>query len=179
MRTDEYGGDLPYTRMENGQTVSVHPGLACPHCPARFFHKNADRYVPHMKENHPGQPYSHSAEDDEHRIDYYHYFTRQHPHFFVLSDKESGKILSNMNLDEKGVVQGVETHSEHRRQGLARKLWDYAKASSDIGIPEPKHSSARTKEGEAWAKKIGGELPPRGRLLSARQMQGMIDFERQ
>jgi len=47
-----------------------------------------------------------------------------------------------------------------------------------MGIPEPQHSSMRTRAGEAWAKKIGGELPQRGRLLSARQMQGMIDFGR-
>ena len=41
-------------------------------------------------------------------------------------------------------------------------------------------STTRTKEGEEWAKSVGGEVPPRGgRLLSARQMQGMIDFSRQ
>ena len=177
MRTDEHGGDLPTTRMENGQTITSYPGHGCPHCPASFF--KGETQQKHMIDAHPGQPYNHSAEDDKHRIDYYHYFTRQHPHFFVLSDKESGKMLSNMNLDEKGVVQGVETHPDYRRQGLATKLWNYAKSQSAMGIPEPQHSRTRTKEGEEWAKKIGGELPPRGRLLSARQMQGMIDFERQ
>lgn len=170
-----HGGDAPIPRMENGRTLMRFPGLACPHCPARFF---GDRYVEHVQTKHPGQPYSHSAEDEEHRIDYHHYFTRQHPHFFILSDKKSGKMLANMNLDAEGKVQGVETHPDYRRQGLATKLWNYAKERSDMGIPEPKHSSARTKEGEEWAKKVGGELPKRGRLLSARQMQGMIDFSR-
>ena len=98
MRTDEHGGDLPTTRMENGGTVTSYPGNACPHCPARFF--KVDKQVAHTQEAHPGKPYNHSAEDDVHRIDYYHYFTRQHPHFFVLSDKKSGKMLSNLNLDE-------------------------------------------------------------------------------
>lgn len=177
MRTDEHGGDLPTTRMENGGTVTSYPGHRCPHCPASFF--KPDKQIAHTQEAHPGKPYNHSAEDDKHRIDYYHYFTRQHPHFFILSDKKSGKMLSNLNLDEEGKVQGVETHPDYRRQGLARKLWDYAKSQSEMGIPEPKHSATRTKEGEEWAKKIGGELPKRGRLLSARQMQGMIDFERQ
>lgn len=177
MATSEHGGDLPTTRMENGQTLTSFPGLRCSHCPAAFY-KTESKFA-HEKEKHPGQPYSHSAEDETHRIDYYHYLNKQTPHFFVLHDKKSGKIVSNLTLDEEGKVQGVETHPEFRRQGLATKLWDYAKSRSDIGIPEPKHSSMRTREGEAWAKKIGGDLPKRGRLLSARQMQGMIDFERQ
>lgn len=176
MRTDEHGGDLPTTTMENGQTSTRYPGRACPHCPARFF--DAHRQMSHVQETHPGQPYSHSVTDDKHRIDYYHWFTPQHPHFFILSDKESGKMLSNLTLDEKGKVSGVETHPKYQRQGLATKLWNYAKERSDMGIPEPQHSSMRTRAGEAWAKKIGGELPQRGRLLSARQMQGMIDFGR-
>lgn len=178
MRTDEHGGDLPTTRMENGGTVTSYPGRACPHCPAAFYKPETQQK--HIIDKHPGQPYSHSVQDDAHRIDYYHYLTPQHPHFFTLTDKESGKILSNMNLDEEGKVQGVETHPDYRRQGLAKKLWDYAGSRSDIGIPEPKHSTMRTKEGEVWAHGVGGEVPKRvGRLLSARQMQGMIDFERQ
>jgi hypothetical protein len=176
MRTDEHGGDLPTTRMENGGTVTAYPGRACPHCPAAFYKPESQQS--HIIEKHPGQPYNHSVEDDKHRIDYFHWFTPQHPHFFVLSDKKSGQYLSNMTLDREGKVSGVETHPKHQRQGLATKLWDYAKSQSAMGIPEPKHSGTRTKEGEAWAKKIGGELPPRGRLLSARQMQGMIDFGR-
>lgn len=174
MRTDEHGGDLPTTRMENGGTVTSYPGYRCPHCPASFF--KPEKQMSHTQETHPGQPYNHSVEDDKHRIDYFHWFTPQHPHFFVMTDKESNKIVSNLTLDEKGKVSGVETHPEFRRQGLATKLWNYAKERSDMGIPEPKHSTMRTKEGEEWAKKIGGDLPKRGRLLSARQMQGMIDF---
>ena len=174
----EHGGDAPRPRMENGQTIMSHPGLSCPSCPARFF--GGERYLSHVQDKHPGTPFNHSAEDDEHRIDYYHWATRQHPHWFILSDKKSGKMLSNLALDEEGKVSAVETHPEHRRQGLAKKLWDYAGSLGHMGIPTPKHSTMRTKEGEDWAKGVGGEVPPRGgRLLSARQMQGMIDFSRQ
>ena len=171
-----HGGDAPIQRMRDGKKVTSHPGLACPHCPARFF---GDRYIEHVQTKHPGQPFNHVVDDDQHEIAYHHYFTRQHPHFFILSDKKSGKMLANMNLDAKGKLQGIETHPDYQRQGLATKLWNYAKSQSDIGIPEPKHSDARTKAGEAWAKKVGGELPPRaGHLLNAQQMQGMIDFYR-
>lgn len=177
MRTDEHGGDLPTTKMENGRTVTSYPAANCPHCPAAFY--KVEKQMAHTQEKHPGQPYSHAVQDDQHRIDYYHYFTPQHPHFFVLSDKETRQPLSNLTLDEKGKVSGVETHPKYRRQGLAKKLWDYAGSRSDIGIPAPQHSTMRTKEGEAWAHKVGGEVPKRvGNLLSARQMRGMLDFGR-
>lgn len=175
MRTDEHGGDLPTTTMENGRTVTSYPAANCPHCPAAFF--KAEKQMAHTQEKHPGQPYSHAVTDDTHRIDYLHWLTPQHPHFFVLSDKETGQRLSNMTLDENGRVSGIETHPKYRRQGLARKLWDYAKSRSDMGIPEPQHSAMRTKAGEEWAKRVGGEVPKRsGELLSSRQMRGMIDF---
>jgi GNAT superfamily N-acetyltransferase len=132
-----------------------------------------------MKERHPNQPRATSWEDDNHRVDYIPNLTRQHPHMYLLSDKQSGKYLSNMALDEKGKVQAVETHPQYRRQGLAKKLWGIAQENTAQGAPAPQHSSTRTRAGEAWAKKVGGEVPPRGRLLSARQMQGMIDFKRQ
>ena len=177
MRTDEHGGDLPITKMENGQTSTKYPGLSCPHCPAAFF--GGETYSKHVEAQHQDKPRNHSVEDDVHRIDYYHYATPQHPHWFILSDKESGKMLSNMNLNREGEVSAVETHPKYRKQGLAKKLWDYAGTLGHMGIPAPKHSSGRTQAGEAWAKKIGGELPARGRLLSARQMNMMIDFSRQ
>lgn len=151
MRTDEHGGDLPITKMENGQTSTKYPGLRCPHCPAAFF-KNAN-YFSHVEGQHPNKPHSHVAEDDVHQIDYHYYATPQHPHWFILSDKKSGKMLSNMNLSEEGEVRGVETHPKYRRQGLATKLWDYASSLGHMGIPAPKHSTMRTKEGEEWARR--------------------------
>jgi GNAT superfamily N-acetyltransferase len=172
--TDEHGGELP---RKNGN-VTNYPGLGCQHCPASFF--SGEKQSAHMKEKHPDKPRAAAWEDDTHRIEYIPGLTRQHPHLYTISDKQSGKYLSNMVLGHGGEVEAVETHPKFRRQGLATKLWETAQANTENGAPAPVHSSTRTRSGEAWAKKVGGEVPPRGgHLLSARQMRGMIDFSRQ
>jgi hypothetical protein len=33
-------------------------------------------------------------------------------------------------------------------------------ASKSEGLPVPEHSPVRTKAGDAWAKKVGGKVPP-------------------
>ena len=170
----EHGGDAP---IESGNSTK-YPGLGCAHCPASFF--NGTNQAAHMKERHPDKPRATAWEDEHHRVEYIPNLTRQHPHLYTLSEKQSGKFLSNMVLDEGGKVQAVETHPKYRRQGLAKKLWGIAQENTAQGAPAPSHSAMRTRSGEAWAKKVGGEVPPRsGQLLSARQMQGMIDFKRQ
>ena len=171
---DEHGGDLP---IEVDAHTTRYPGLGCPHCPAAFH--NTANQVNHMVQTHPDKPRAFALEDEKHRIEYHPHLTRQHPHLYVLSDKQSGKYLSNMVLDDEGKVSAVETHPKYRKQGLATKLWQVAQENAKSGAPEPKHSSTRTAAGEKWAKKVGGELPPRNKLLSARQMQGMIDFKNQ
>lgn len=171
---DQYGGDSP---IVNGSSTK-YPAMGCPHCPAAFF--KSESQMAHVKETHKGKPVATAWEDDSHRVEYHPGLTPQHPHLYVLSDKQSGKYLSNMVLDHEGKVSAVETHPDFRKQGLAKKLWGIAQENTDQGAPAPQHSAMRTKEGEAWAKKVGGEVPPRsGELLSPRQMKGMIDFDRQ
>lgn len=173
MSSEQYGGDAP---IKKGDRTS-YPGVGCHHCPAAFF--NHENQIKHIQEQHPNKPFARSMVTDSHRIDYFPNFTNAHPHMYVLSDKQSGKMLSNMALDEKGKVMAVETHPKHRRQGLASTLWRAAQHNTEIGAPAPQHSPTRTRAGEAWAKKVGGEVPPRrsGQLLSARQMQGMLRFD--
>lgn len=167
-------GDSP---IDKGEGRTVYPGLACPHCGASFFKQ--EKHISHIEQDHPGKPYAHAAEDDKHKIEYFPNFTNAHPHFYVLSDKKSGQYLSNMTLDHDGTVLGVETHPKYRNQGHAKALWDYATENAKTGAPAPKHSSSRTAAGEAWAKKVGGELPKRaGNYVSAGQMRGMLDFGR-
>lgn len=117
----------------------------------------------------------------DHRIDYHPWFHNQAPHFYVLSHKDTGQMLSNLTIGREGHVSGVETHPKHQREGLATKLWNIAKHHSETtpGVPTPKHSTSRTRKGDAWAKKVGGDVPPvkRESLLSARQMQGMLRFD--
>lgn len=176
-RSEDFGGDAP--RKRDGKTH--YPALGCSHCPAAFFDEG--RHGKHMAEQHPDQPRAESWESSEgHRVDYIPHLTRQHPHMYLLSDAQSGKYLSNMVVGHEGEVQGLETHPKHRRQGLASELWHAAQqhAEGTPGVPTPKHSVLRTRAGEGWAKKVGGEVPSRqGEFLSARNMQGMIDFKRQ
>lgn len=136
-----------------------------------------------MLERHPDKPVAEEWESSEgHKVTYVPNLNRATPHLYLLSDAHTGKYLSNMVIGHEGKVSGVETHPKHRRQGLASELWHAAQqhAESTPGVPTPQHSPTRTRSGEAWAKKVGGEVPKRsGELLSARQMQGMIDFKRQ
>lgn len=114
----------------------------------------------------------------EHKIDYFPWFTRQHPHFYVLSHAKSGQFLSNMTLGTDGEVLGVETHPKYRKQGLARKLWDTALTHhAEEGLPGPKHSKTMTKAGEAWARKVGGALPENIRTSKVNRMRNMLAWD--
>lgn len=178
---DEHGGDVP-VKTETG---TRYPGLGCSHCPAAFF--SQEGHHAHMQEKHPDKPVAEEWESSEgHKVTYIPNLNRQTPHMYLLSDTKSGKYLSNMVTSHEGEILGVETHPKHRRQGHATELMNAAKEHSETtpGVPAPKFSGTRTSAGEKWqnktAKKLGGEVPPRGgSLLSARQMQGMIDFKRQ
>ena len=173
----KHGGDAPYKKG----TSTVYPGLGCSHCPATFF--KPESHDAHMKSAHPDKPVAESWDSSEHhRVDYIPNLTRQHPHFYLLSDKQTGKYISNMVVGHEGKVEGLETHPKFRRQGHAKELWNAAQehAETTAGVPTPKHSTLRTRAGEAWAKSVGGEVPERTQgLLSARQMRGMIDFKTQ
>ena len=179
-RSEEHGGDAPIQVNDGSEVKSRYPGLGCPHCPAAFFDEG--RHAKHIQERHPDKPAPESWESSEgHTVTYFPNLTRQHPHFYILSDTKSGQYLSNMVVGHKGEVEGLETHPKMRRQGLASELWHAATqhAEGTPGVPMPQHSTLRTRAGEGWAKKVGGVVPERqGSLLSARQMRGMIDFSR-
>jgi len=173
MATDEHGGDLPY---EEGDAVH-YPMLGCPDCPASFF--KGEDYTSHRKERHSDQPRSMAWMSGEHKISYYYKLWPSADHYYTLEDSD-GKVLSNLALKNDGTVDGVETHPQHRRQGLATKLWNeaHANAQRQPGVPVPQHSQSRTRAGDAWARSLGAAKTTNS-LLSARQMQGMIDFKRQ
>lgn len=62
-----------------------------------------------------------------------------------------------------GKILRVEVPSHMQRHGMATALLGEAKriASANPRIPQPKHSNDRTKEGDAWARAVGGKLPRR------------------
>lgn len=55
-------------------------------------------------------------------------------------------------------IHSLDVDPEHRRQGLATAMWDWAQQNAR---PKPRHSEQRTDMGEAWARSVGGRLPRR------------------
>lgn len=61
-----------------------------------------------------------------------------------------------------GVIADIGVDPEHngeslRKRGIATGMWNYAHGLNVE--PKPAHSPSRTKEGDAWAKKVGGRRP--------------------
>jgi len=79
------------------------------------------------------------------------------------SQTGKGLVVGTLQWHPKtGDVNWVRTHQDYRGLGVATTMWEKAnKLSADTGIKAPKHSKHRTEEGEAWAKQVGGEMPPR------------------
>ena len=179
-QTDEHGGDLP---IESGKSTRI-PMLGCPHCPAAFF-SNEGHYN-HQLERHPDKPHDESWESSPgHQVTYVPNFNRATPHLYVLTDTNSGKHISNMAIGHDGKLEAVQTHSKYRRQGHATELLNAAQEHSETtpGVPTPKFSSMRTSLGDKFqkkaAKRLGGEAPTGGNLLSPRQMQGLLNLDAQ
>lgn len=72
----------------------------------------------------------------------------------VLPD---GTNIAGLTLDPKDhEITLVWTARAHRRQGIARALFEHAKRQGF----DPQHSPHRTRAGDAWAHAVGGEVPP-------------------
>ena len=83
------------------------------------------------------------------------------PHHLLTAhrgDTEVGKMRWSSNS-----IRGIHVEPEHQRQGIATALWNQGQslASENKSIPAPKHSRDRTKDGDAWARSVGGRLPRR------------------
>ena len=165
-KKDEHGGDVA-----TGRGI---PALGCPHCPARFF-KTASQ-VSHIQERHPDQPHAARMQiGTGNLVDYWPHMTKTQPHLLLHIDAKSNETSGKMVLGASGEVHSVETNPEYRHQGVATSLWNAAQHlhANMPGFPEPKHSASRTKEGDAWAHKVGGEIPElyAGRHISAEQFR--------
>jgi hypothetical protein len=72
--------------------------------------------------------------------------------------------LGEMHWDQDKVRFVGVYEEQHLRQGLARGMWNAANAfhaADPESIPPPRHSDDRSKAGDAWARRVGGDLPPR------------------
>ena len=93
-------------------------------------------------------------------------------HHYSMWHDPSDTQVGQLHQHTDGEVSSVEVHPQHRRQGVATKMWSMVEGLSKQvpGIPAPKHSTARTASGDKFAKSIGGELPKRS-PVSASQFQ--------
>ena len=65
-------------------------------------------------------------------------------------------------LDAGNKIGHVQTHSEHQRKGVATLMDRLNNFEAGRQGYEPvAHASVRTPQGDAWAKKVGGDLPKR------------------
>lgn len=57
----------------------------------------------------------------------------------------------------QGEIHMIKVDPVYQRQGIGRGMWDEAQQYS----PAPVHSPFRSDEGDAWAQRVGGIVPPR------------------
>jgi len=74
----------------------------------------------------------------------------------AITAHSGGEEVGHLLIRMDGVIDSVGVLPEHQRRGVATAMWNHAQA---LGL-SPRHSSKRTEEGHAWAKKVGGEVPP-------------------
>jgi ribosomal protein S18 acetylase RimI-like enzyme len=83
-------------------------------------------------------------------------------HNISVVKAESGGAVARMVWDSEGKMGNVHVDSNLRRKGIATKMWQFAQSLSqqDPTIAPIRHSDVRTKAGDSWARKVGGDLPP-------------------
>lgn len=60
-----------------------------------------------------------------------------------------------------GEIKDVLVSGEHQGKGIATRMYEVAQETAKTqGLPMPKHSRSRTRGGDAWARAVGGSLPP-------------------
>ena len=67
------------------------------------------------------------------------------------------------STDKPGRVESLWVDPEHRRKGIATGMWQHALKEHKAGTVDstPKHSEDRSDKGDAFAKAVGGNVPPR------------------
>jgi hypothetical protein len=84
------------------------------------------------------------------------------PGRFSTTRVYKGKKNVGMLMEDGRGIEHIQTHSDHRREGIANmvdRLANFAAGRSGEG--PIKHGTTRTPSGDAWAKKAGGPLPER------------------
>jgi len=74
-------------------------------------------------------------------------------HYFVA--EQHGEQVGFALFDQTGKLDTMQVEEEYQRQGIGTALWYSAR---DL-LGWVGHADYRTRPGDAWARKIGGELP--------------------
>lgn len=92
----------------------------------------------------------------------------QHPNMHTIEARNNeGKYLGYMDWHKKsGKIDNIHVTETMRGLGVATSMYERAQSlAASAGIASPKHSSFRTDKGDAWASKVGGEMPRRSRPI--------------
>ena len=83
--------------------------------------------------------------------------------YHYISASDGKRSIGTFKWHPKhGAIMNVTVHHEHQGKGIATAMYHLAqRLSSQYGVPAPEHNTDRTDAGDAWAKKVGGDLPPR------------------
>jgi len=67
------------------------------------------------------------------------------------------------STDNYNHIQAVYVRPDMQRKGIATKMWKHAHHISEQfeSIAPPRHAPTRTNEGDAWARAVGGDIPPK------------------
>lgn len=82
----------------------------------------------------------------------------------ILAQHPKHGMIGEMTWDpDTGVIDEIQVSHDpdFRRQGVATAMWNHAHANvNPKKVKPPRHNASRTKEGDEWAKSVGGHLPP-------------------
>lgn len=87
----------------------------------------------------------------------------------AFADDPFGRMhMGALTWNDQGEIQGVHVKPQYRRRGVATGMFNAATElanSESEWIPTPEHSPNRTESGDAWAKAVGGVVPPLQNVL--------------
>lgn len=80
----------------------------------------------------------------------------------IRVDDHNGDRVGRIQWRENtGEINDIRVAPEHQRKGVATAMYRMAQQlSGEYGVLPPKHSDDRSDQGDAWARAVGGEVPP-------------------
>lgn len=86
---------------------------------------------------------------------HYDYPSRNTP-LHKITALHAGQKVGHLMWGGENTVHSIGVEPEHQRRGLATAMWNYGHEKN----PHLRHDTDRTEEGDAWAHKVGGAVPP-------------------